>query len=60
MLKLEVSRFCEFRIISKINEPTDRINKIVIVKKSIGSVRICLNPKDLNNAIKNEYINAKS
>jgi len=51
-LKAVLNRLCDLRIISKINEPTDWVNKIAIVEKPNGSVRICLDPKDLNNAIK--------
>ncbi|CAI6372162.1 unnamed protein product [Macrosiphum euphorbiae] len=54
-LKEELSRLTELGIISKINEPTSWVNKIVIVEKPNGSIRICLDPKDLNMAIKKEY-----
>ena len=42
-------------IISKVEEPTEWVNSIVIVEKQNGSIRICLDPKDLNQAIKREH-----
>lgn len=42
-------------IIRKIEEPTDWVNSVVVVRKSNGSLRICLDPADLNRAIKREY-----
>ena len=47
MLRLE--------IISKVEEPTEWVNSIVIVEKQNGSIHICLDPKDLNQAIKREH-----
>ena len=37
------------------DHPTDWVNSIVLVEKSDGSIRICLDPKDLNKAIKLEF-----
>jgi len=51
-LKEELSRLTELGIISKMNEPTSWVNKIVMVEKPNGSIRICLDPKNLNMAIK--------
>lgn len=42
-------------IIKKVDEPTDWVNSIVIVRKKNGSLRICLDPRDLNLAIKREH-----
>lgn len=38
-------------IISKVDYPTEWINLIVLVKKSDDSIRICLDPRDLNTSI---------
>lgn len=38
-------------IISKIEEPTDWVNNIVIVEKPSGALRICLDPTQLNRYI---------
>ena len=42
-------------IISKVEEPTEWVNSIVTVEKQNGSIRTCLDPKDLNQAIKREH-----
>ena len=47
MLRLEV--------ISKVEEPIKWVNSIVIVKKQNGSNHIRLDPKDLNQAIKQDH-----
>ena len=36
----------------------DWVNSLVIVEKKDGSLRLCLDPKDLNKAFKREYYNA--
>ena len=42
-------------IIDKVDEPIDWVNSRVIVEKPNGKLRICLDPYDLNKAIKKEY-----
>ena len=34
----------------KIDEPTEWVNSLVTVEKTDGSLRLCLDPKDLNKA----------
>jgi hypothetical protein len=43
-------------VIRKIEQPTDWVNSLVIVEKKDGSLRLCLDPKDLNRNIKREYL----
>ena len=38
-----------------INEPADWVNSLVCVDKPVGSIRVCIDPKDLNSAIKREH-----
>ncbi|XP_061712803.1 uncharacterized protein LOC133521750 [Cydia pomonella] len=42
-------------IIAKVEGPTDWVNSMTIVKKPNGDLRICLDPKELNQAIKREH-----
>ena len=39
----------------KLKEPTDLVNSMAIVEKPNGSLRICLDPRHLNKAIKREH-----
>ena len=39
-------------IIVPVDEPTDLVNSLVVREKLNGSLRISLDPKDLNKAIK--------
>lgn len=41
-------------VVRKVEEPTDLVNSIAIVKKHSGSLLICLDPRYLNKAIKRE------
>ena len=42
-------------IIAKVEGPTDWVSSMTVVKKANGDLRICLDPKDLNDAIKREH-----
>lgn len=42
-------------VIKNIEEPTDWVSSLVIVLKKHGALRICLDPRDLNKAIKREH-----
>ena len=50
--KAELERLTKEGIITEVKEHTEWINSIVPVMKSNGSLRLCLDPKDLNKAIK--------
>ena len=39
-------------IIAKVDQPTDWVNSLVYVTNKDGTLRLCLDPKDLNRAIK--------
>ncbi|KAL7849545.1 hypothetical protein SRHO_G00211680 [Serrasalmus rhombeus] len=43
------------KIIAKIDEPTQWVNPFVIVEKTNGNLRICLDPRDLNTAVMREH-----
>ena len=42
-------------IIAKVTEPTDWVNSMVVVHKPNGDLRVCLDPTDLNKAIKRPF-----
>ena len=50
--KAELERLTKEGIITEVKEHTEWINSIVPVMKPNGSLRLCLDPKDLNKAIK--------
>ena len=50
-LKLELERLEQLSVIEKKSHPTDWVNSLVMVEKSNGKVRICLDPDELNRAI---------
>ena len=42
-------------VIKKVEQPTEWVNPMIIVNKPDGSIRICMDPKRLNSAIKREH-----
>ena len=53
-LKTKIKQPEEDGIVSKVKQPTDWINSMVAVKMP-NKLRVCLDPKDLNNAIKRPH-----
>ena len=51
-IKAELDRMTSLGVIRRITEPTDWVSSITYVIKGDGSLRICLDPNDLNNALK--------
>lgn len=54
-VKEELHTMEQNEIITRVDEPTDWVNSMVVVEKKNGAVRICLDPRDLNKAIKREH-----
>ena len=54
-VKAELDRMARMGIITKVEQPTQWVSPIVVVKKPNGDVRICLDPVDLNKAVKREH-----
>ena len=54
-LKSEPDKEESLGVIVKVYEPTDWVNSITIFEKKNGSLRICLDPRDLNKALKREH-----
>ncbi|XP_014675600.1 PREDICTED: uncharacterized protein K02A2.6-like [Priapulus caudatus] len=54
-LKEELDRMESLDVITKIDEPTEWVSSLVIVHKKTGQIRVCLDPKNLNKAIRREH-----
>lgn len=54
-LKQELDRMVRDKIIEEVSEPTDWVNPLIIVRKPNGKLRLCLDPTDLNKAIRREH-----
>ena len=54
-LETELDEIVKQGIIVPVDEPADWVNSLVVREKPNGSLRICLDPKDLNKAIKREH-----
>lgn len=54
-LKQELQRLEDLEIITKVMEPTSWVSSLVIVHKSNGQIRVCIDPKDLNRVLRRSY-----
>ncbi|XP_057709985.1 uncharacterized protein K02A2.6-like [Corythoichthys intestinalis] len=54
-LKAELDNMESLNVIKEIDEPTEWVSSLVVVDKKNGKLRICLDPRDLNRAIKREH-----
>ena len=54
-LKDELNRMEQLNVIERVHEPTNWVNSMVIVTKPNGKLWICIDPRDLNKAIKREH-----
>lgn len=54
-LKETLDQLSEQGIVAPVTEPTSWVSSMVVVPKSDGKLRICLDPKDLNQAIQREH-----
>ncbi|XP_075160731.1 uncharacterized protein LOC142233623 [Haematobia irritans] len=54
-LKSEIGNMVEAGIIAPVNYPTQWVSNIQVVEKRDGSLRICLDPKKLNEQIQREH-----
>ena len=54
-LKRELDRQVQQGFLAKVTEPTGWANSLVIVEKSNGQMRLCIDPKDLNKVVKREH-----
>ena len=60
-IKQELSSMVEKGVISKIEEPTEWVSNMVVAKKkNKDEIRLCIDPKDLNKAIKRPHHHLKT
>lgn len=43
------------KVITPVQDPTDWVNSLVITEKKIEALRVCLDPRELNKAIKRQH-----
>ncbi|GBM50972.1 hypothetical protein AVEN_114621-1 [Araneus ventricosus] len=56
-LKPELDRIVKAGVIENVTEPTDGVSPLVIVQKKNDTLRVCLDPQNLNRAIKRPQYN---
>ena len=59
-LKAQLDKLVKQNVIVPIEEPTPWVNSLVTVEKTDGSLRICIDPRDLNRAILREHYPMKT
>ena len=59
-VKNELNRLEKMRVIKKVTEPTEWVNSLVVVEKPNKSVRLCLDPRELNKSILREHFPMKT
>jgi transposase InsO family protein len=59
-VKEELDRMVKQGVIVPVETPTDWVSSMVVVQKPGGKIRICIDPRDLNKAIKREHYPMKT
>ena len=59
-LKGELERMESLNVNTKVTEATEWVNSVVVTEKNNGNVRVYLDPRDLNKAIKREHYPMKT
>ena len=54
-LNQELDRLVKTGILIPVDVPTDWISSMVVIKKSSGKIRLCIDPKPLNQALKRNH-----
>ena len=54
-LQENVKRRVEIGVLIAVEEPSVWVNQVAVVKKSDGSLRICMDPQPLNDALQREH-----
>ena len=53
-LRTQLDKLVKLGVIEPVDEPTDWVNQITIATKKNGSLRICIDPRSLNQVLKRE------
>ena len=53
-LKAELERLTDIGVLMPVDEPTDWVSNLVVATKESGDLRLCLDPQQLNRALKRE------
>jgi len=51
-LLLKLEELVKLKVIERVTEPSDWVSSMVVIKKTDNTIRICLDPTDLNKVIK--------
>ena len=54
-LKNKLDRLTQRKVISPIQEPTDWVSSMIATKKPDGNIRLCIDPRHLNRALKRSH-----
>ena len=54
-VKNELDRLVEIGVLAPVEEPTEWVSQMAVVKKPDGSLRICIDPQPLNKALQREH-----
>ena len=54
-LKSELARLTELGVLKPVSEPTEWVSQMVCTRKKDSSLRVCLDPRQLNNALMREH-----
>ena len=53
--KKTLDKMVELEVIKKIDEPTEGLSRPVLVRKKSGEIRVCLDPRSLNENVMREH-----
>ena len=54
-VKAELDRMVERDVIAAVHKPTNWVSQLVVAEKKNGDLRICIDPRPLNKALKREH-----
>lgn len=54
-LKQELDNMGKMDVITKVTEPTEWVSSLILIEKKNGQLRVCLDPRNLNQAIKRTH-----